>query len=64
VRFDGSRATVSDAHDMSKSYLPGAARLDGSDDASVRAFRDSAAAFLGGGRQVRMDVYAVSRDEP
>jgi len=63
VRFEGSRASLSAAHDMRQSYVLGAGWLDVSEDASVRSFRESAGAFLGGGTQVRVDVYAVSRDE-
>jgi pimeloyl-ACP methyl ester carboxylesterase len=64
VTFDNQYGNIGDNHNTNKSYVPAAQTLDGSTDPSVRAYRDSADAFLsntGDGTTVQTDAYQLSR---
>jgi pimeloyl-ACP methyl ester carboxylesterase len=58
VHHDHRNVTAN--HDLDKSYLPGAADIDASDDPSVRAYLDGLAAQLGAG-SVTAHSYVVTR---
>jgi pimeloyl-ACP methyl ester carboxylesterase len=64
VTFDAQHGNIDDNHALGATYVPAATALDGSTDASVTAFRDSAGAFLStpdGGATVQTTVYQYTR---
>lgn len=52
--------SILDNHDLAKSYVPGSADTDASDDPSVRSYLAGIGGFLGG-TTVRTSVYSVRR---
>lgn len=64
VTFDNQYGNIGENHGIGTTYLPVAQTLDGSTDPSVRAYRDSADAFLSGsgdGTTMQADAYQLSR---
>ena len=61
VTFDNQLGTIGGDHSTDKSYLPAAQALDTSADPSVRAYRDSASAFLGTTNTGQTQVYDLAR---
>jgi len=63
VTFDLQNGSIGANHGMGSAYLPGAQALDASSDPSVRAYRDSAGAFLdsGAGTTTETKVYDYYR---
>ncbi|GAA2510818.1 alpha/beta hydrolase [Pilimelia columellifera] len=64
VSFDSQLGSIGANHSTSRSYLPAAVALDASPTPSVRAFRDSAVAFMpteDAGTTTRTHVYALTR---
>lgn len=60
VAIHRDHGTVSANHDIEESYLPGAADVDASGDASVRAFLGSAQRFFDA-REVQTSRYVITR---
>ncbi|GGN23623.1 hypothetical protein FHR83_002781 [Actinoplanes campanulatus] len=56
VTFADQQGSAESNHGTETSYLPAGRALDQSTNPSVTGFRDSASAFLPGGRDVRMEV--------
>jgi alpha-beta hydrolase superfamily lysophospholipase len=64
VTFDRQNGSISADHDLGEAYAPAAVALDQGDNASVRAYLDSAAAFLSppdAGTTVQTNVYTYYR---
>ena len=61
VRVDEQRGSIKANHAIDASYVPAAAAIDDSRDPSIRAYLDSAAAFLDG-TDVTTSRFAVGRE--
>jgi predicted esterase len=61
VTVDHDTGTVGGNHAMHESYVPAAGSVDHSTDPSVRAYMDSADAFLNGDPPVTTNLYGVER---